>query len=414
EPLRQVSGAVVRPDTVPIDLGDETQEPFVRPAEIGVRSIDLAEQSLGRCCIVFVHRASNRSGGGTGHRDARAYRTYVRPSRPNLEPRNGTDSSAASLRAMLRRYIVTLPALAMVVALAPSALAAVVVVNVSHRPRSQSEAAVAVSPLEPNDVVIASNIQRGNGIFVAVSHDAGATWSGTVLGDGDAFGRACCDPTITWDEHGNLFLAWLGYGKLRYPTVVPILLSTNGGDSWTLFDRIRPPDPRMAPRALTAPTVRASEGGPRDEEEDRGPGFIDQPTLASGPHSLWAIWNNEGQMQATGARVRALGDVGSFKPVRDVPRAYNCTFGDIAIGPGGAVAHVCQRDRDRNTPVDSVFRLTIDADGLRPGRFGPSRAIAETNVSLFEPIPAQRIRTVDAEVALDWLRAGPWRGRLVM
>ena len=315
---------------------------------------------------------------------------------------------------MLRRYIVTLPALAMVVALAPSALAAVVVVNVSHRPRSQSEAAVAVSPLEPNDVVIASNIQRGNGIFVAVSHDAGATWSGTVLGDGDAFGRACCDPTITWDEHGNLFLAWLGYGKLRYPTVVPILLSTNGGDSWTLFDRIRPPDPRMAPRALTAPTVRASEGGPRDEEEDRGPGFIDQPTLASGPHSLWAIWNNEGQMQATGARVRALGDVGSFKPVRDVPRAYNCTFGDIAIGPGGAVAHVCQRDRDRNTPVDSVFRLTIDADGLRPGRFGPSRAIAETNVSLFEPIPAQRIRTVDAEVALDWLRAGPWRGRLVM
>lgn len=315
---------------------------------------------------------------------------------------------------MLRRLAVTLPALAIVMALAPAARAAATVVNVSHRATSQSEAAVAVSPWDSSDVVIASNIQHGYGIFVAVSHDGGATWSRDVLADSDVFGRACCDPTITWDEQGNLFLGWLGYGKLRYPTFVTIVLSTDLGGSWNLFDRIKPPPPQMPTRSATTLTTRASDGGPRDEEEDRGPGFIDQPTLASGPHALWAIWNNEGQMQATGARVRTLGDIGPFKPVRDVPKAYNCTFGDIAVGPGGAVAHVCQKDRDRNAPVDSVFRFTIDADGLRPGRFAPSRVIATTNVSLFEPIPAQRIRTVDAEVALAWLRAGPARGRLVM
>ena len=35
------------------------------------------------------------------------------------------------------------------------------VVNVSRRTTSQSEAAVAASPLDPDDVVIASNVQRG-------------------------------------------------------------------------------------------------------------------------------------------------------------------------------------------------------------------------------------------------------------
>jgi hypothetical protein len=327
---------------------------------------------------------------------------------------NDAQGDAASLRAMLRRLALTLPALAMVLTLAPAARAAVAVVNVSRRATSQSEAAVAVSPFDSNDVVIASNIQHGYGIFVAVSHDEGATWSRDVLGNDDEFGRACCDATMSWDAQGNLFLSWLGYGKLRYPTVVPIVLSTDGGGSWSLFDRIKPPDPQVPPRAATGLTVRASDGGPRGEEEGHGPGFIDQPTLASGPHALWAIWNNEGQMQATGARVRTLGDVDSFKPVRDIPDAYNCTFGDIAVGPGGAVAHVCQKDRDRNTPVDSVFRFTIDADGLRPGRFSPARVIATTNVSLFEPIRPQRVRTVDAEVALAWLRAGPDRGRIVM
>lgn len=327
---------------------------------------------------------------------------------------NGSGTRAVSLRAMLRRLAPTVPAIALVLTLAPAAHAVVAVVNVSRRATSQSEAAVAVSPLDANDVVIASNIQHGYGIFVAVSHDAGSTWSRDVIGDGDLFGRACCDPTITWDEQGDLFLSWLGFGKLRYPTFVPILLSTDAGDSWTLFDRIKPPDPQVPPRSATTTIVRASEGGPRDEEEDRGLGFIDQPTLTTGPHALWASWNNNGQMQATGARIRSIGDVGEFKPVRDIPNAYNCTFGDIAIGPEGAVAHVCQKDRDRKTPVDSVFRFTIDADGLRPGRFAAGRVIAETNVSLFEPIKPQRVRTVDAEVGLAWLRAGLDRGRLVL
>jgi hypothetical protein len=315
----------------------------------------------------------------------------------------------------MTRRLIALVTLAVAMSTAPPTMAApIVVVNVSHRLTSQSEAAVGASPLDADDVVVSSNIQHGYGILLAVSHDAGATWSRDVMGNDDTFGRACCDSAITWDEQGNLFLSWLAYGKLRYPTVVTVALSTDAGDNWTLFERLRPPSPDVPTRTTTSPTVRASDGGPRDEEEDRGPGFIDQPTITSGPHSLWAIWNNEGQMQAAGARVHGLGDIAPFKPVHDVPNAYNCTFGDVAVGPGGAVAHVCQKDRDRHHPVDSVFRFSVDADGLRPGGFSISAVVAETNVSLFEPIRPQRVRTVDAEVALAWLRTGADRGRLVM
>ena len=312
---------------------------------------------------------------------------------------------------MSRRLLAAVPALLLVLVTAPTAHAASTVVNVSRRTTSQSEAAVAASPLDPDDVVIASNVQRGYGISLGVSHDGGLTWSRSTLGTGQRFGLACCDSSISWDASGNLFLAWLGYADEPFPTVVTVLLSVDGGDTWSRLRRIDPPD---LERADTAPVqLRGAETAGRDEEEERG-GFIDQPTITTGPHVLWATWNNDGQMQVAGARVRGLGDVGGFKPIRDIPDAFNCTFGDIAVGPGGAVAQVCQKDLRRSHPVTSVLRFSVDADGLKPGHFGPGRVAARTNVSLFEPIRPQRSRTVDAEAALVWLRQGPDRGRLIL
>ena len=316
---------------------------------------------------------------------------------------------------MLRRLAIVAPIVGLMAATTPPSLAAAPpVVNVSRRATNQSEAAVAASPIGPDDVAIASNVEHGYGIFVAVSHDGGATWSRRVLGDADAFGRACCDPTITWDRFGNLFLSWLGYGKLRYPTVVPILLSTDAGDHWSLLTKIRPPAAVPATATLSPRAPLASDSGPKDDDEDRGPGFLDQPTITTGQRSLWAIWNNEGQMQAVGARVRGLGDVAPFKRVHDVPGGHNCTFGDVAVGPGGAVAEVCQKDQDRFAPVRSVLRFTVDPDGLRPRPFHQATVVARTDVSLFEPIRPQRVRTVDAEPGLAWIRTGALRGRLVM
>src|SRR5512141_2121460 len=109
---------------------------------------------------------------------------------------------------MFRRPLSAAALVVAVVATPLPASAAVTLVNVSKHTSSQAEATVAVNPLNPSDVVIASNRESGYGIFVSVSHDAGATWTHTTLGNDDAFGRACCDPTITWDAYGNLFLSW--------------------------------------------------------------------------------------------------------------------------------------------------------------------------------------------------------------
>ncbi|MEP6759277.1 MAG: sialidase family protein [Actinomycetota bacterium] len=314
---------------------------------------------------------------------------------------------------MLRRCLAALPALFLILGAAPAARATTTVLNVTKRGTSQSEAAVAASPLDANNVVIVSNVQRGYGITVGVSHDGGMTWARSIVGDDDRFGIACCDPSISWDDQGNLFLAWLGFTTKSFPTVVPILMSTDAGDSWARLVQIKPPKPRRGASSAAVPLVRSAGADARDEEEERG-GFIDQPTITTGPHALWANWNNDGQMQAVGARVLGLGEVAAFKPVRDIPDSRNCTFGDIVVGPGGAVANVCQKDRPHESPTTSVLRFTVDADGLKPGRFGRGRVAAHTDVSLFEPIRPQRSRTVDAEAGLAWILHGPDRGRLVL
>ena len=185
---------------------------------------------------------------------------------------------------MCRRPLAAVAAFLFVLAAAPAAHAATTVVNVTKRGTSQSEAAVAASPLDANDVVVAANVQRCYGITVGVSHDGGLTWARSIIGDDDRFGLACCDSSISWDASGNLFLAWLGFTNKPFPTVVPILISTDAGDSWARLAQIKPPKPLRSARTTSVPLVRAADGG-REDEEERG-GFIDQPTITTGRSSL--------------------------------------------------------------------------------------------------------------------------------
>jgi hypothetical protein len=292
-----------------------------------------------------------------------------------------------------------------VVATAQPAWAAPTVVNVSRRHTNQSEAAVAVDPSDPQHVAIATNRESGAGLFVAVSHDGGATWVRRLLGDDDRFGRACCDPSIAWDPNGNLFLSWLGYTRRSYPTVVTVVRSTDAGDTWAPLARINPPNPDTSRLPLAV----------RDDEDARGPGFVDQPTIAAGPRAVWVTWSiDDTFVEAAGARVTSSGEVGPFGPVQRMPRSHRCRFGDIAIGPSGVVAIVCERDIQRTRPIRAELRVAIDADGLGPARFGDPVVAATTKVSTFEPIAPQRRRTVDAEAGLGWIMAGADRGRLVL
>ena len=281
-------------------------------------------------------------------------------------------------------------------------------VNITRLGGNQSEAAIAIDPLDPNHVVEFSNREHGAGMFLANSVDGGATWHVRSFARGDAFGKACCDPTLSWDGYGNLFMAWL---DLEDSGAIPVAISTDGGLTFQPLRVVRPSPPkRSAARAATQAGRDDGEGDggekPGGGEKERGPSpkgsSVDQPTIVTGQGSVWLTWNNNGVMQAAGARVSGLGQVGKFHKPEDIARSRNCSFGDIAIGPTGQVFEVCTKDKKGTAPKTATIRAATDPDGLGPLGFTPAKAMGTTNVQQFDPILPQRSRTVDAETGLAW------------
>ena len=98
-------------------------------------------------------------------------------------------------------------------------------VDVSQRVGNEAETTIATNPTDPDNVAIVSNIQFGRGLLSAASDDGGATWTTDIIGNGDELGVACCDPSLAFDDYGNLFLTYLDFKAKR----VQAALSTDGG-----------------------------------------------------------------------------------------------------------------------------------------------------------------------------------------
>ena len=90
-------------------------------------------------------------------------------------------------------------------------------VDVSQRVGNESEEAIAVNPTDPQNIVVVTNIQEGfSGLFEGVSFDGGKTWAQKIIAAGDAIGGgadglgdSCCDPSLSFDQYGNLFLSYM-------------------------------------------------------------------------------------------------------------------------------------------------------------------------------------------------------------
>ena len=267
-------------------------------------------------------------------------------------------------------------------------------VNVSQRAGNESEEAIAVNPTNPKNMVMFTNIAEGvNGMFLAVSFDSGQTWSKQIVGEGtDVFGDTCCDPSLSFDEFGNLFMTYL----YNVDNLVPVALSTNGGLSFSVIANIG------------APAGLAQTKGARAE---RGLfRFVDQPTIIAGHGEVWVIFNAGGPMFATGAPVTGLGQVGSFFAGEVAPGTNNCTYGDISIGPAGQIMQVCSLT-ESGQGGGKLF-VNVDPDGLGPAGFGSRVFVVDTHIGGFDFIPPQPDRSVDAEPGLAWDRSGgPHHGR---
>jgi hypothetical protein len=266
-------------------------------------------------------------------------------------------------------------------------------VDISQRHTNESEEAIAVNPTNPNNIVMVSNVVfPAAGMFEGVSFDGGATWTTRVIGDNDNLGDACCDPTLSFDRYGNLFLGYL----YNVENLVPIALSTDGGLHFHLIANIAKP-PKQTPSHGTDRLFR----------------FTDQPTVTAAKGEVWVVFNAGGPMVATGARVTGLGHVGHFMKVEQISGSNNCTYGDVAIGPSGQVMQVCTLT-ESGQGGGKLF-VSVDPDGLGPAGFGKRVFVTDTHVGGFDFIPAQPDRSIDAEPGLAWDRTnGPHAGRVYL
>jgi hypothetical protein len=264
-------------------------------------------------------------------------------------------------------------------------------VDVSQRHLNESEEAIAVNPTNPNNIVVVTNVGHAEagltaGMLEGVSFDGGVTWVTHLIGNNDNLGAACCDPTLSFDQYGNLFMSYL----YQTENVVPVALSTDGGLTFNVVANIAAP-----PKGTPTKAAGDNRGLFR---------FVDQPTITTGAGAAWIVFNAGGPIVATGAAVSGLGQVGSFAQVAVVPGTNNCTYGDVAIGPAGQVMNVCTLT-ESGQGGGKLF-VSVDPDGLGPAGFGSRVFVTDTHVGGFDFIPPQPDRSIDAEPGLAWDRTG--------
>lgn len=248
--------------------------------------------------------------------------------------------------------------------------------NITHEPGNQSEGAIAINPVNPSQMFMVANEDVAEALSMAYSTDGGATWTWRQGAGGLDLPSACCDPSVSWDSYGNLFMSYIDANTQN----VVVARSTDGGHSFALLHEFS--------------------------------GEVDQPTTVTGPGVVWVTWNQGGAMVATGAAVTGLGATGNFSALETVPGPQG-SFGDVAVGPAGQLMETYQDDASSGSPAN--IYVSVDPDGLGPQGFSTPVVATTTNVGWFDFIPPQSGRSVDAEAGLAWDRTnGPHHGRVYL
>lgn len=263
-------------------------------------------------------------------------------------------------------------------------------VNVSELAGAhEAETAVAINPSNTLSVVEAW-VQKSPGSNIGTvkakwTTDDGASWQASTI-EGISDFNHTADPSLAWDEFGNVFLAYLGQSSSR--SYIKLAVSIDGGRNFK-------PVPTFA-QAETAP---------------------DQPTVAVAAGSVWVSYAASG-IVAQGAPVTGLiafpapgsiENIGTFVR-REVTSTGTPNFADIAVGPSGDIVVAVQ---DSSITIDGqqsnvdVYRIASPLTSTISNRvFRRS-----TNVSGQDVIPPQSVNTVDASPSIAWDRG---RGRVYL
>lgn len=214
------------------------------------------------------------------------------------------------------------------------------------------------------------------------SLDGGQTWNNSAV---SALGASDGDVSSVFDDYGNLFL--VQFSSVSALNVV-VGLSTNGGASFSLLYE-------TSTRKNDQPTI------------------VTGPSSAPGQGSVWISYTDRSNnLEVQGAAVTGLGNVGTFSAAQSPPGSTNGDFGDICVGPAGQVMVVYQNNTTTEGP-DTIHE-NLNASGLG-GTFGALSSATTTQVGSFTTIPAQPLRSIDAEAGLAWDRSGgPFQGRVYL
>src|SRR5712692_2927083 len=86
-------------------------------------------------------------------------------------------------------------------------------VNATKANGHHSEAAIAINPTNPKNLVAGCNSPTG-AVELMVSNDGGLNWAKHILGTGtgpggDGLPKSFCDPSIAFDRFGNCYFVYL-------------------------------------------------------------------------------------------------------------------------------------------------------------------------------------------------------------
>jgi len=233
-----------------------------------------------------------------------------------------------------------------------------------------AESAIAVSPTNPNNIILGLNGNFG-GQQMMYSTDGGASWNTSS----DLTGNECCDPSVEWNSDGSYaFTATLGFGD------VWVYRSDDNGATWDSFTDETPGDDRREFANGTGTKVFS----------DKEFIHIDKSPTSPYKNNIYVLWDDE---LNTIAFARSDDNGNTF-----TTQAFNSESGigtDLVTTSNGDVYNFWPAP----SFTDGEIKMNKSTNG--GVSFAPSIKVADTIGSYEMAIPSMDMRKAFTYVSAD-------------
>lgn len=268
-------------------------------------------------------------------------------------------------------------------------------IDVSNQVGAESEVAISVNPLNPLNIVAASNNNAdGHRMATYFSADGGTTWTAVFIDenqDGHGANDIRFDPNVTFDSDGNVYVVYsLATGSTSH---LMLAKSTDGGTTYAQVTEVTS-DPADEKLHTAMVTTRADPMGADD-------------VLV-----LWARVDTDENIQAA----LSLDGGATFPTINNnINDATQRTFLPWAVVDDNGDFHVAWEVNLLGTAPDGrIFHDVLDGATLADGTDVPVTDIQITDqFQATSKLPAQPDRGVWSTVTIDVDRSGgPHDGRM--